>query len=125
MRRVIIALLVASTLLACGGGSAKPSVATTTTTTAPDLQGPALQACYAEIKSKLKSPATAQFDLDGAPKVDVITATPGQEGFSFTGTVDSQNGFGALVRSDYVCSAIRSQKPPPEWLALVPKLTQR
>ncbi|EKT4499561.1 hypothetical protein SL054_002241 [Flavobacterium psychrophilum] len=53
------------------------------------------------IKSKLKSPATAEFEggADGVTKVNDTT-------FTVIGTVDSQNSFGAMLRSNYSCKII-------------------
>jgi hypothetical protein len=47
------------------------------------------------VKSKLKSPASAQFSEE-----KVTTAKDGQ-GLLVEGVVDAQNGFGALMREEY------------------------
>lgn len=53
------------------------------------------------IKSKLKSPASAEFEggADGVIKINDTT-------FTVMGTVDSQNSFGAMLRSNYSCKVI-------------------
>jgi hypothetical protein len=51
--------------------------------------------CEARIENLLKSPATADFDTD---------ASGAGSSWTVTGTVDSENGFGALVRSDFQCT---------------------
>jgi hypothetical protein len=53
------------------------------------------------IKGKLKSPASAEFEggADGVTKVNDTT-------FIVIGTVDSQNSFGAMLRSNYSCKVI-------------------
>lgn len=53
------------------------------------------------IKSKLKSPVSAEFEggVGGVVKINDTT-------FTVIGTVDSQNGFGALLRSNYSCKVI-------------------
>lgn len=53
------------------------------------------------IKEKLKSPASAEFEggTDGVIKVNDTT-------FTVIGTVDSQNSFGAMLRSNYSCKVI-------------------
>ncbi len=53
------------------------------------------------IKDKLKSPASAEFEggADGVTKVNDTT-------FIVIGTVDSQNSFGAMLRSNYSCKVI-------------------
>lgn len=51
--------------------------------------------CERFLEDRLKSPSTAEFDL---------TTTGGPTTFTSAGTVDSQNGFGAMVRSDVTCT---------------------
>ena len=53
------------------------------------------------IKSKLKSPASAEFEggADGVIKINDTT-------FTVMGAVDSQNSFGAMLRSNYSCKVI-------------------
>jgi hypothetical protein len=53
--------------------------------------------CEARISKLLKAPATANFDSS--------TTTDGT-GWTVTGTVDSENSFGANVRSDYQCTVV-------------------
>lgn len=50
--------------------------------------------CEGFTDTRLKSPATADYDL---------TATETAESWSVTGTVDSENGFGAMIRSSVTC----------------------
>lgn len=52
-------------------------------------------ACHDAVKEKLKSPGTAQFGGEFRRE----STTP-----ELTGYVDSQNGFGALVRTTWVCT---------------------
>jgi hypothetical protein len=52
-------------------------------------------ACEERISSQLKAPATAEFDS---------TVTGGGGQYTVTGTVDSENSFGAMLRSNYECS---------------------
>lgn len=54
----------------------------------------ATKQCERFLEDRLKSPATADFDL---------TTTGGPATFTASGTVDSENGFGAMVRSDVTC----------------------
>lgn len=60
----------------------------------------AANACEGLVRDQLKSPATAQFTVEpygvGGPDNNLQGTV--------RGTVDSQNGFGALVRSDWICS---------------------
>ena len=50
--------------------------------------------CERFVADHLKSPSTAEFDS---------TATGGGDTWTVTGTVDSQNSFGAMVRNTYTC----------------------
>jgi hypothetical protein len=59
----------------------------------PDQYG-AEAACQEFVERRLKSPSTAEFDT---------TATGGPTTFTVTGTVDSQNSFGAMVRNEFTC----------------------
>lgn len=61
-----------------------------------DLSGDAKRACQEDfIPKRLKAPATAEFS-------DVTVATAG-ETYTVTGSVDSQNSFGAQIRSSFTC----------------------
>ncbi|MDR2309010.1 MAG: hypothetical protein LBE53_17705 [Paucimonas sp.] len=51
------------------------------------------------VKQRLNSPATAEFPYVSDRGVDV--SADGKCGFSVLAYVDSQNGFGAMVRSSY------------------------
>lgn len=61
----------------------------------------ALSQAHVHIKSLLKSPASAEFE-GGAGEVTKINDTT----FIVIGTVDSQNSFGAMLRSNYSCKVI-------------------
>lgn len=54
------------------------------------------------VKQRLKSPATAKFPYVNDRGVDVVP--DGKCGFLVSAYVDSQNGFGAVVRSHYQAS---------------------
>lgn len=83
------ALLAAALLAGCG--HEKPPAK-------PDngkLSDAALRdACHAAVSEKLRAPGTAQFGGEFRRE----STTP-----ELTGWVDAQNGFGALVRSTWVC----------------------
>jgi hypothetical protein len=53
-------------------------------------------ACHDWVKDQLKAPATADFTDDDEPAVDGIY-------YTFTGSVDAQNSFGAQLRSRWTC----------------------
>lgn len=54
--------------------------------------------CEARIDKLLKSPSTADYDSQ--------TKASGSNTWTVTGTVDSENSFGATVRSSYQCTVV-------------------
>lgn len=60
-----------------------------------DGEAGAKSVCEDFVKGRLKSPGSADFS-------DVTTSTSGLT-YTVTGAVDSQNGFGALIRSQFTC----------------------
>lgn len=56
----------------------------------------AIAQCEATVEDPLKSPSTAEFDSQAS----------GYGTWSVTGTVDAENSFGAMVRSNYECTVI-------------------
>lgn len=52
-------------------------------------------ACEDAVKNQLRSPSTAKFDSSHSGS---------GPSFSVTGSVDAENGFGAMVRAYYTCS---------------------
>jgi hypothetical protein len=73
-------------LLALGACSSEPYD--------PDNEFEAEAQCESFVEDRLKSPSTAEFDL---------SASPAGSGWLVTGTVDSQNGFGAMIRGSVRC----------------------
>ena len=56
--------------------------------------------CLQRIADQLKAPATAQF----SPRTHSGEVVNGH--YLFSGTVDSENSFGALLRSDWSCDIL-------------------
>lgn len=54
--------------------------------------------CQAFVKNRLKAPATAQFPSQPLSAIDT-----GANTYIVTATVDAQNGFGALLRNNWLC----------------------
>ena len=52
-----------------------------------------------EVKNNLKSPTTAKFPLD----YENMVSDMGNNNFKVSSYVDSQNGFGAIIRTYYTC----------------------
>jgi hypothetical protein len=81
----ITATLGALTLLAaCGGGGDSSSSGYM-----------AEVMCEGFVKDRLKSPSSAEFDT---------SFTGSGPTYTVTGTVDSQNSFGAMVRNEFSCT---------------------
>ncbi len=58
----------------------------------------AYQLCQDEVSDQLRAPGTAVW-----PALADISAQPGENRFYIDGYVDSENGFGALLRLDFSC----------------------
>lgn len=61
-----------------------------------DLEYGARDVCETFVERRLKSPSTADFS-------DTTTAASGESEWTVSGAVDSQNGFGAMIRNNYTC----------------------
>jgi len=62
-------------------------------------QGPtdaSVSSCERAVKAQLKSPSTAEFS-------DHRWGDRSGGGFILKGSVDSENGFGAMIRSTWIC----------------------
>jgi len=58
----------------------------------------AIAACERSVEAQLRAPATAEFSNQ--------VASRGADGsYEVRGNVDSENGFGAMLRSSWTCSA--------------------
>lgn len=66
----------------------------------PEDMGFAWAACQNKTAAQLKAPATAEF-----PTMLDIKHTKRPYGYDFNGWVDSQNSFGALIRTNFLCIA--------------------
>lgn len=75
--------------------------------------GSAYTFCKREVQKRLLSPASAQFPSRGDP--DLITSPTKEGGVMILGYVDAQNEHGALLRSNFICEAKRTDG---EWNAV-------
>jgi hypothetical protein len=95
-------------LTGCDGGAQAPSAAKTEASYSVSPTGAvaagrqrvndAYTFCINKVTERLKAPATARFSARD-PNHE---ARDGSR-YLFTGTVDSENGFGALLRADWGC----------------------
>lgn len=66
---------------------------------APSKDQSMIDRCTSMVLAKLKAPSSAQFPGGES----VREWEPDGKSYEITGSVDSQNGFGAMVRSDFRC----------------------
>lgn len=62
----------------------------------PNNSREAIAQCEARIEAELRAPATAEFD----------SSASGSGTWKVTGTVDAENGFGAMIRNDFQCTVV-------------------
>lgn len=58
----------------------------------------AIRQCEELVKQQLKAPSTAEFN----------SSASGDGTWTVVGTVDAQNGFGAMIRSEFGCTVVIS-----------------
>jgi hypothetical protein len=82
------------------GCSSEPEEAT-----GDDLKYGAFDVCTQFVKERLRSPGSAEFPNEFEDDGEVVfTNDPADaDVWTVTSHVDSQNGFGALLQSDFVC----------------------
>lgn len=88
MRSAVVAVVAAVALAGCSSTDSAP--------TESDKQADATSSCHKWVKEKLKAPATAEFSGDN------VTGTGGD--YTIVGNVDSENSFGANIRSVWMCT---------------------
>ena len=66
----------------------------------------AKSACHQTVRSNLKAPSTAKFSST------VAGHNTRANDYLVTGTVDAQNSFGAMVRSEFQCVVVTSGSTP-------------
>lgn len=94
--KIAAAILVGLVAVACIGGIAKLTLSGSSSKAPADRTLEAKSICETFVKRQLKAPATAKFSSESAAEVSAAEYTSG-------GSVDSQNSFGALLRSTYAC----------------------
>lgn len=94
--RVIV--LVVALLIGCGRDNAPEVVASSGPTSAE-----ALSVCQRFVTERLKAPRTAQFSTAEEASLEQLA----EDRWRARGFVDSENSFGALVRTDFDCIVTR------------------
>jgi hypothetical protein len=69
-----------------------------------DRRYAAFSVCKDLVKDQLRAPGTAVFRDYFEDDGEVRVTGSGEGPYTVTSTVDSENGFGALLRSSFVCS---------------------
>lgn len=91
----------AALVVLAGGGAALAVALQPDQPAQRDVVAEATRACQEQfILARLKAPATAKFS--GAAVTKVTSSAVGDV-YTISGSVDSQNGFGALIRSRWTC----------------------
>lgn len=86
----------------------------------------ATDACQIAIKAQLKAPSTAKFSGERAKlSSDPLDVSRKVSSYSVTGLVESQNSFGAMVASTFICSAQVPDDPKAKASASVVSITER
>jgi hypothetical protein len=95
--KMVITVALVGILGACGS--------TTSSSSSSDKKYEAFDVCTQFVKKRLKSPGTATFRDPTADNGDT-TMTPSSDGsvYVITSSVDSENGFGASLRSTFNCA---------------------
>lgn len=98
MKRLMAGLAATSVglLVACGGSSASDN--------AKLEQDNAYEACKHFVNEQLKSPATASYPNFFTNTTDIHLTDKGSGAFEVLSQVDSENGFGAKLRSFFDCN---------------------
>lgn len=95
MRRILLGIAGLAVLSGCGSPEEREAAACKSTTMAFVMS-------QEFVKQRLKSPATAEFPYITDRGVNVYQMEPDTAcKHSVTAYVDSQNGFGAMIRSTY------------------------
>lgn len=103
---LVVAAAAVLAVLAAGGVTAYLLTRPKTAANDPTSTAVLIAACQDSAKRQLKSPGSAKFSEEYPSQVSATT-------WKVIGTVDAQNGFGALLRERYVCLA---EKAPDRWV---------
>lgn len=95
MKRAMAVAVLLLAAAACGGDSGGEAAADE-----PDRTEEAINVCRQSVEGKLKAPATAEWSDEAAESQNAR-----DDYVLVTGSVDAENGFGALIRMEWTCNA--------------------
>lgn len=95
MKGFLLLVAVITTFALIGRFSPEPASRANTTRTTPRIDYNVIRGCKNEIRDMLRAPSTARFH-DGPVYLS-------DSGTRFIVDVDSQNGFGAMIRTQWQC----------------------
>jgi hypothetical protein len=85
-------------------GAATNNDSDKSTSSSSDKTFTAFEMCKKSVRNDLKAPSTAKFRDYFGDQAPSVSGT-GDGPYTVISTVDSQNGFGAMIRSRFVCTA--------------------
>jgi hypothetical protein len=103
--RVVLFVVFFALCGACGVALASAGSHSSDSTTAQVKEMTAFDMCKQSVRAKLKAPSTAKFRDYFGDQAPTISGS-GDGPYNIASTVDSQNGFGAMIRSTFLCTAI-------------------
>lgn len=80
---------------------------------AEELRYGAFDVCTKFVKDRLRSPGSAEFRNFFEDDGEVTVTGAGDGPYTVVSSVDSQNGFGAMIRNDFMCEVRRADAD--EW----------
>lgn len=93
-----------------GSGEEADAPASTSSTVDPLTQDEgAYNVCTQFVSDRLRAPATAIFPPYDEDNDDINVHEAPEETYTIEGVVDSENGFGALIRSTWTCEVVHEE----------------
>jgi hypothetical protein len=101
----IAAVVLWAVFSSSGGSSSNPdNHVTGTNLTSSQIDG-AYESCKGAVNSQLKAPATASYPNFATNTADIHIVNNGGGDYTIRSQVDSENGFGAKLRTFFTCDA--------------------
>lgn len=101
----VIAITVGIIWWTGSGSSSNPDNHVTGTSLTSSQLDQAYEACKGAVNSQLKAPATASYPNFATNTTDIHVVNNGGGDYTISSQVDSENGFGAKLRTFFSCDA--------------------